>query len=115
LRQGDSGYLRAGGFRQIKRKPAPPAADVEHGVVGPDTELGSEVPPLRQLRVVERLLGGFEISAAILLVGIEKEPIEAAVEVVVMRHIAPRTRAWIELLQAPHQMAHDPRRPGPAR
>ena len=57
----------------------------------------------------------FEIGAAILLVGVEEEPVEPAVEVVMMRDIAPRPRAQIELLHAAEQVAHRPRRQRPFR
>ena len=50
------------------------------------------MPFLGQLRVVERLIGVFEIGAAVLPVGIEEQRIEPAVEVVMMRDVLPRAR-----------------------
>ena len=59
--------------------------------------------------------GRFEIGAAILLVAVEEQRVEPAVEVVMVRDVAARARTRIELLQPPEQIAHGPRRPGPAR
>ena len=70
---------------------------------------------LGELRVVERLIRRFKIGAAILLVGIEEELIEAAVEIVVMRDIAPRARARIELLHPAKQIARELQRHRPSR
>jgi hypothetical protein len=60
---------------------------------------------LRELGVVERLIGRFKIGAAILLIGVEEELIKPAVQVVVMGDIAPRARARIELLHPAEQVA----------
>ena len=108
LRERDAGDVRAGDLGKIERKAAPAAADVEHRCARLDTKLGGEVALLGELGVVERLVRSFEIGAAILLVGVEEERIEPAVEVVVMRDIAPRARARIELLQAAEQVAPEP-------
>ena len=108
LREGDAGHLRARDFGEIERQAAPAAADVEHLGAGLDAELRGEMPLLGKLSVVERLLGGFEIGAAVLLVRVEEELVKPAVEIVVMRHIAPRPRPKIELLDAAKQLA-DPR------
>src|ERR1700679_3748857 len=64
---------------------------------------------LGQLGIIERLARGLEIGAAILLIAVEKERIESAVEVVVMRNVVARARSKIELLQAAEQVAYEPR------
>jgi len=46
------------------------------------------MPFLRKLGVVERLTGFFEIRAAILPVGVQKERVEPPIEIVVVRDIA---------------------------
>ena len=61
---------------------------------------------LGELRLVERLIGRLEIGAGILPVGVEEERVEPAVEIVVVRDVAPRAAARIELLQ----VAGEPRR-----
>ena len=115
LRQRDAGDLRAGNLGEIERKAAPAAADVEHRGAGLEAQLGGEMPLLGELGVVERLVGRFEIGAAILLVAVEKERIEPAVEIVMMRDIVARAGPRIELLQAAEQIAHEPRRQRPVR
>ena len=82
---------------------------------GLEPQLGGEVALLGELGVVERLVRRFEIGAAILLVAVEEERIEPAVEVVVVRDIVARARPQIELLQAAEQIAHEPRRQRPIR
>ena len=113
LRQRDAGHPRAGNFRKIERQAAPAAADVEHLGAGLDAEFRREMALLGQLRVVERLVRRFEIGAAILLVAVEEEPVKPAVEVVVMRDVVARARSRIELLQAPEQIAQQPRQQSP--
>ena len=115
LRQRDSGDARAANLGEVERETAPAAADVEHGCAGIEPELGRQVAFLGKLRVIERRLRGLEIGAAILLVAVEEERIESAVEVVMVRHIAPCAKARIELLQPAQQIAGEPRRPGPTR
>jgi hypothetical protein len=68
---------------------------------------------LRQLRVVERLIGSLEISAAVLKVGIKEERIKPPIEIIVMRDVASRPRRQVELLQAAAHIAQPPlwRRP----
>lgn len=56
------------------------------------------MPLLGELGIVERLIERFEIGATILPVGIQKQPIEAAVEVIMVRDIALRPARSIELL-----------------
>ena len=55
-----------------------------------------------------------EIGAGVLPVGIQEQRIEPAVEIVVMRDIAPRPCRHIELLQPPVEEAHPPLQPRPA-
>ena len=53
---------------------------------------------LGELGVVERRVRRFEIGATVLLVGIEEERIEPAVEIVVMGDVVSGAAARIELL-----------------
>jgi hypothetical protein len=53
---------------------------------------------LGELGVIEQLVGRLEISAAVLPVGIEEQPVEAAVQVVMMCNVALGARAGVELL-----------------
>src|ERR1700722_11792910 len=70
---------------------------------------------LGELSIIERLVGRLEIGAAILLVGVKKEPVEPAVEIVVMRDIAPRTGPRVELLHTPEEVAAELQRQCPPR
>src|SRR5439155_3038623 len=70
---------------------------------------------LGELSIVERLVGGFEIGAAVLAIRIEEQGVEPAVEIVMMRDVALRATARIELLQAAVKIADEPLRPGPQR
>ena len=105
LRQRDARYFRAANLRQIERKTAPAAADVEHVRAWLEQKLGSEVTLFGELGVVERDIRRREITAAVLLVAVEKERIEPAVEIVMVRDVAPGTKPRIELLQSPKQEA----------
>ena len=109
LRQRDAGDPRAGNFGEIERKAAPAAADIEHRGAGFDAQFGREMPLLGELRIVERQIRRFEIGAAILLVAVEKQRIEPAVEIVVVRHVVAGAGPQIQLLQAAEQIAHEPR------
>ena len=117
LRQCDAGDFRAAEFGEIKPEPAPAAADVEHAAVGAlaDEKLGGEMALLGELRVVERLVGRLEISAAVLPVGVEEERIEPAVQIVVVGDITPRPGGQIELLQPALEVAGEPLRTSPDR
>src|SRR5262245_66339274 len=70
---------------------------------------------LRKLGIVERLLAGLEIGAAVLPVGVEKQRVKLAVEIVVVRRVAPRSRARIELFDAAMEVADEPPQPRPRR
>ena len=102
---GDAGFAH---FGQVHREPAPAAADVEHAVVALDQELGRQVPLLGDLGVVEGLVGGLEVGAAILAVGVEEQRIELAVEVVVVRDVAARALRRIELPQPAVEVSDQP-------
>ena len=118
LRQGDAGNPRAGIFGEIERKPAPAATDVEHAGPRLDPQLGGEVTFFCELGVVEGGRGGIEIGAAVLPVGIEKQRVEPLIEVVVMRDVAARTAAQVELLEPspcqPQRVERAPPAQGPA-
>src|SRR5665213_4283079 len=73
------------------------------------------MPFLGELRLVECHLRRFEISTAVLLVGIEKERIEPPVQIVVARDIIFGPAARIELPGVPDQIAQAPLQLGPAR
>ena len=89
LRQGDAGNACTAHFGKIEGEPAPARTDVEYVVIVSYQKLGREMPLLGELRVVERLIGIFEIGAAVLPVGIEKKRVELPVEIIMMRHVAP--------------------------
>ena len=56
LRKRDARHPREAQFGKVKRKPAPPAADIEHAVAGFDEELRGEMAFLGELRIIERLV-----------------------------------------------------------
>ena len=63
---------------------------------------------LGKLGIIERQLGRFEIGAAVLPVGIQEQGIELAIKVVVMRDIASRPGARIELQEPAIKVANEP-------
>ena len=73
------------------------------------------MPLLGELGVVQRRIRRLEIGAAVLLVGIEEQRIEPAIEIVMARHIGFRPRGRIELLGVPDEVAQPPLQLGPAR
>ena len=99
---GDAGFRHAG---QIKRHAAPAAADVQHLHARPDMQLGGQVALLGQLGFGQGLAGIFEKGAGILPVAVEEQIIEAAIEIIMMGHVAPRPAPWIELMQAAEGLA----------
>src|SRR5262249_5597384 len=96
---------------EIECKPAPTAADVEHAPIRREEKLGRKVTFLRRLGIVGRWVAGLEIGAAVLPVGIEKQRVKLAVEIVVVRRVAPRPRARIELFDAAMEVADEPLQP----
>ena len=117
LRQRDAGHVGAGDFREVKPEAAPAAADVEdaQGALALRQQFGGEMPLLGELGVVERLLGTFEIAAAVLPVGVEEQRVKPSIEIVVMSDVLPRASTRIELLQAAVKIAQQPLRPRPMR
>jgi hypothetical protein len=78
------------------------------------TRIRRKVPLLGKLGVVERLLRALEIGAAVLPIGVEEQDVKSAVEiVVVVRGVAPRSPARIELFNAAQQIADEPAQPYP--
>ncbi len=114
LRERDAGDVRTGDLGEVEGESAPAASDIEDAGLRLNKELCRQVALFGELGVVERLSRSLEISAAILLVGVKEECVEPAVEVVMVRHIAPRAGAQVELLQPPEQIAYQPsgQRPG---
>ena len=84
-------------FREVERKAAPAAADVEHPLAGRGQELGREMAFLGELGIVERLVGRLEIGAAVLQVEVEKQRVEATIEIIMARDIASRSSSRVEL------------------
>jgi hypothetical protein len=64
------------------------ASDVENLEAGSRQQLGGNVPLLGELRVIERSVAVFEISARILQVGIQKQAMDAIIDIVMMDRIA---------------------------
>jgi hypothetical protein len=75
-----------------------------------EKELRCEMALLRELRIIKRLAGMLEIGAAVLAVRVEEKTIEMRAEVVMMRDVAPRAPARIELLNASCDEAREPAR-----
>jgi hypothetical protein len=99
--------LPAADLGEIERQSAPAAADVQDLRARLDSQLCGEMTFLGELGVVERLIGRFEVGAAILLIGVEEELIKPAVQIVVMGDIAARARARVELLHPAKQVANE--------
>ncbi len=90
---------------QIKPHAAPPAADIENLVALLYQHLGGDVAFLGELRFGKRGVGRIEIGTGILLVGIEKQVVKLAREIVVTFDIARRTRNRVHLLEAAEEHA----------
>src|SRR5215813_14362496 len=114
-RERDAGYARAGELGEIESEATPTAADVEDALILRQQQLGCEMAPLGELRIVERLVGGLEIGATVLSVGIQEQGIELAVQIIVVRDIAPRARPRIELQHPAQEIADEPLRRRPVR
>ena len=78
-----------------------------------DEKLRHNVPLLGKLGIVERLLRALEIGAAVLPIGVEEQRVKSVVEIVVVRGVAPRSPARIELFNAALQIADEPVQPCP--
>src|SRR5437667_3550313 len=94
-RKRNASDIGAGHFGQIQPKTSPTGADVKYAVAVPDQQLRSEMPLLGELGIVKRCIRRFKIGAAVLLVSIEEERVEAPVEVVMACDIVFRTSARI--------------------
>ena len=75
---------------QIKRHPAPAAADVEHALAGLEVELGGDMRLLVGLRLLEAVGRIGEVSAAVLQVVVEEERVEVVADVVMVGDVAAR-------------------------
>src|SRR5689334_23272084 len=100
---------------EVEGHAAPARTDIEHALAAADEELGADVALLGKLRIVERLLGALEISAAVLPVRVEEQRVELLVEVVVVRDVAARARARIELREPAPKVAGEPLHARPTR
>jgi hypothetical protein len=76
-----------------------------------DKKLRRHAPLLGKLGIVERLLRALEIGAAVLPIGVEEQRVKSVVEIVVVRGVAPRSPARIELFNAAVQIADKPTQP----
>src|SRR5260370_33555511 len=73
------------------------------------------MPLLGELGIVKGCIRRFKIGAAVLLVSVEEEGVEAPVEVIMARDIVFRTSARIELAGMPDEIAQPPLQLGPTR
>ena len=64
-----------------------------------DQQLCGDVALLGELRLLQTQIRCVEIGTAILPVGVQEQRVQAIVEIVVMRDVAPRAAAQIELPQ----------------
>ena len=78
-------------------------------------ELGGQMPLLGALGGLERCFSVWEVGAGILPVGIEKEIVDRAVDVVVVRDVAARAAGRIELCEPAREEARDVQALCPAR
>ena len=99
-------HLAARRLGQIEAKAAPARADIQQALTRLDGELGCQVPLFGQLGLFQIGIGG-EIGTGILPVAIQEEVVDGALNVVVVRHVAPRPTGGIELHGAPDQIAHN--------
>ena len=97
-RERNAGHSRTAHLGEIECQAAPAGTDIKYAVVRSNEQLGGQVAFLRQLRVVERLIGALEICAAVLPVGIEEQGIEARIEIIMVRDVLARAPRRIELL-----------------
>ena len=119
-REGDAGDVDVRHFGHVEAEAAPAGADVEQRLAGLEPELGGEVALLGELRRFEVAVGRLEVGAGVLAVGIEEQPVEAAVEVVVVGDVLARAAEGVVLAQAAREVAdavdrlHPPGRAGGA-
>jgi hypothetical protein len=90
-------------FSRISRKAAPPAADVQNVVLPPDSCFAADQVELFLLGAVQ-VGGAVEVSAAVLIVGVEKGKEQVVVEIVVALCNDVRARFRLEVLK-PHPAA----------
>src|ERR1700730_13421239 len=109
----DADNRNLGVLREIETEPAPSASDVENLEAGPQQQLGGNVPLLGELRIVERSVAAFEISARILQVGIQKQAIDAIIDIVMMGRIAMRPPEGIALKDSARKRPQCPERATP--
>jgi hypothetical protein len=99
FRQCDAEHVHIGDAFEVQRHAAPAAADVEHGLPRLQGQFRSDVRLLVGLSLFERLVPGAVVGAAVLPVGIQEEVVEAIRKVVVVRDVALRGAAVVQLIE----------------
>ena len=89
-------------------KAAPSASDVENLETGLEQQLGGNVLLLGKLRLLQRRVGVLKIGAGVLQVGIQEQPIDTIVDVVVVNRVAPRPPQGVVLKKRARDRAQDP-------
>jgi hypothetical protein len=97
----DTCDLRTANVSEIERETSPPAADIQYALIRENEKLGSEMPPLRELSIIKGLMLVLEIRAAVLPIAVEKERVKLRIKIIVVGHVAQRSRGEIELTQSP--------------
>ena len=106
-RQRDAGHARAVVPCQRQREPAPAASDIQHREIRTiETELGGDVPLLRDLRFFQRFVAAPEVGARVLPVAIQEQAVQPSVQVVVVRDVAPCAAGAVQLVEASPRQSH---------
>ena len=101
------------GLGEIKAEAAPTRADVEHALSRLDRELGSKMALLGELGLFE-VRAFREVGTGILPVGIEKQVVDGAVDIVMVRHVSSGPPRRIELHDATAEIARGTEAANPA-
>ena len=114
FRQSNAGDVDATFPVQIQRHTAPAATDIQHLHTGFQSELGGDVRLLVLLRLVEILMDAIPVGAAILAVLVQKQIVERARKIIMMRDIRLGGGAEVDLAQAAGGLLdHRSERPNP--
>src|SRR5436853_7798488 len=91
---------------KVKGEPAPTRSDVQNGQIGPvEMEFGGDVPTLGGLSFFEARILVLEVRARILLIRIQKQLIDAVVDVVVMARVRLGAPARVQIGRTPYDRA----------
>ena len=90
LGQCDAGHFGTAMFGKVERQTAPATSNIQHPMSRLHQKLCCQMPLLGEVRLAKALSRVFKIRSGVLAIRIEKEVVQSAVQIVVMRDVTLR-------------------------